>query len=265
MFTSSICQFDNGLHCPERCGLCKRNFNRGRLASRIGINLKVAREMHSFNRARFRRRFADAIGISDAQLEVNIRAGSTIIEMEAVTVGGTMSEAEVIVSDIESTFTDMETSSVILEETLLSPITTRIINPPPASPPVAPPSAPPPPPTPATPATPPPTPVATPGAPSMPTPTTSNSPPPPKSDGESTQVPALAVVIASIAGAIILVIIALIVCFWLPNSGGDKSGNMPYEFVPRQPGPVAAPVVVNVGMSVRSGRSGRSGVDTKQL
>ena len=237
MFTSSICQFDNGLHCPERCGLCKRNFNRGRLAVRIGLSLKIARTIYTFDRAQFRRRFADAIGISDAQLQVNIRAGSTIIEMEAVTVGGTMSEAATIVSDIESTFTDMETSSVILEETLLSPVTTSILNPPPTGPPSVPPSAPPPLPLPMLPP-----PVATPTPPST-SPPTPPSTSPPKSDDESTRVPVLAVVIASIAGAVILIIVMLVVCFWLPNSG--KGSQLPYQAVSRQ----AGAVVVNVGMS----------------
>lgn len=155
-FTSSVCQIDDGVHCPERCGLCRRTFARGPRAVTVSVQMRVAQSIDTFAPMRFRRRVADSLGISENQIETTLSHGSTIVDMSIVTASGSLGAATQLQEAIMNTFTDASVATTLLGVPVTSVAAASLSVAPPAAPPVAPPQPPPPEPPHAPPSLPPP-------------------------------------------------------------------------------------------------------------
>jgi hypothetical protein len=211
-FSDAICNFDNGIHCPERCGKCRRAFASADRSHFVTLQLVLGLSIESVDQNTLKQRLADLLQISIAQIEFALSVGSTIVDATIVTVDGTASSAAVLVSRIETQLPSTEAATTALGVTVAStPVTGSS-----SSGPAAPPSSPPP-------RIPPRGPPAPPDAPGVSTPP--HPPPPPPVEDESS-IPTIAIIIGSAAGALLLLVIAL-VFFCLPNTATrDKYGRV---------------------------------------
>ena len=132
----------------------------------------------------FRQRFADAVAISVNQIELEVRAGSTIVEMKIATLSGSDAAANTLNTKIMTTLADPDQAAATLGVPVLS-LASGVQAASPASPPLGPQPRPPPP-----------------------------SPPPAKAEDNT---PLVAIVIASISGALVLAVVAF-VCFFMPRN-----------------------------------------------
>jgi hypothetical protein len=190
-FGQAVCAMDNGIHCPERCGLCKRAFADPDESTTVSVQVAVDQTVDGFHPMPFRQKFADAMAISVNAIEMQVSAGSTIVDMTIATVEGTADAAQALQTKVAATLSDPSTAGSVLGVPVLSVASSVVAQapytpPPPPSPPPPPPSPPRPPP-----------------------------PPPPASDDDNSWL--YAIIIASVAGALIVALVGF-VCFCTPKT-----------------------------------------------
>lgn len=191
-FGQSVCAMDGGFHCPERCGLCKRAFADPTESTTVGVQVGVDQTVDEFQPMPFRQKFADAMAISVNAIEIQVSAGSTIVDMTIATVEGTADAAQALQTKVAATLSDPSTAGNVLGVPVTS-IASTVLAQSPYGPPPSPP-LPSPPPLPRPPPSPP-------------------RPPPPESDDNSGL---FGIILSSVAGALILALVAF-VCFCMPR------------------------------------------------
>ena len=202
-----MCAFDNGIHCPERCGLCRRAFADPERSTTVAVQVAVDQPVHEFEPMQFRQKFADAVAISVNSIQMELSAGSTIVDMTLSTVSGSDADAQSLNAKIASTFPDASSAASTLGVPVLS-LTSNVA----AASPVAPPSppspepSPPPIPSPPKPSTPPPSPV----------------PSPSSTDDGNSQL--FAIALASVVGALVLAVVVFVCCCMRSEPKPQQSG-----------------------------------------
>jgi len=157
-FGDAVCAFDSGIHCPERCGLCKRRFATSDQSASVHVHVYVDQKIHTFKPMQFRQKFADAVAISVNSVEMTLTAGSTIADLKIATISGSYSDANALNARIASRIPDAASASTTLGVPVLS-ITSTVVQASPSAPPsqkMPPPLSPPLPPLPSPPLTSPP-------------------------------------------------------------------------------------------------------------
>jgi len=217
-FGDAVCAFDNGIHCPERCEKCQRVFSDPERSTSVKVQIAVDQPIHEFRPMPFRQRFADAVAISVNAIEIELSAGSTIVDMKLSTVSGSDADAQTLGTRVAQTFPDSASAGTTLGVPVLS-LTSTVA----AASPVAPPA--------------PPAPTPSPDAPPSPAaPSPDASPPPPSpassdDDGNSTL---FVIILASVAGALVLAVVVFVGCC-MP---GSNESQKPYSR------PTAPPAVI---------------------
>lgn len=186
-FGDAVCAFDDGIHCPERCGLCQRAFSDPERSTTVAVQVAVDQPIHEFQPLPFRQKFADAVAISVNAIEIKLSAGSTVVDMTLSTVSGSDADAQALSAKVTTAFPDASSAAATLGVPVLE-LTSAVV----AASPTAPPSPPPPPSPPQTP-----------------------PPPPPSSGDDNSQL--FVIILASTVGGLVLSVVAF-VCFCMPRS-----------------------------------------------
>ena len=139
-----VCAFDNGAHCPERCGLCQRRFADPKRSTTVNVQMTIDQQIDLFDPMPFRRKFAEALDISEAQIGIALSAGSTVVDMSIKTMSGTASAALALDTKIANTFSNPSVAQTVLGVPVLS-FTASVASATPAPPPGVPNPSPPPP------------------------------------------------------------------------------------------------------------------------
>lgn len=154
-FNQATCVYDNGIYCPERCGVCTEAMADSETSTIVQWSTKIATEVHLFDRTAYRTRLGSALQISRNRITLRVQAGSVEVTSIIVTTGGSQTEADTLAASISNTFTDSSTASTLLgvPVTFVDVPTTISVSPllppfPPLPPSKPPPSHPPPPSTP---------------------------------------------------------------------------------------------------------------------
>ena len=106
--------YDNGIHCPERCGLCERSFANPETSTTVQVQVSVDQPIHEFQPTPFRQAFADSLAISVNSIRLVLSAGSTVVDMQISTVGGTPEEASTLHSRVGSVFASPSAASSVM-------------------------------------------------------------------------------------------------------------------------------------------------------
>ena len=139
MLTSAVCADDGPEKCPERCGLCRREFAPRRRSARVRVSMRVGQPVDQFEPMPFRQNFADQLEISVNQIEMALSVGSTVVDMSIVTINGTIEAARSLEDSILTSFSDPTAAAEILGVPLLGGAITGVDVAPPAPPPEIPP------------------------------------------------------------------------------------------------------------------------------
>ena len=144
-WSTLVCALDGGIRCPERCGICKRVIRDNPITnSFIKIKFVFNTEIQKFDRPVFRRRIAESLQISEAQVKETLAAGSTIVEVHTFTVEGTASAAVELGNTFNQVFKDISDTVELLGHVATEmSATLSIPEPSPPTPPETPPPVPP--------------------------------------------------------------------------------------------------------------------------
>ena len=208
-FTQQVCNFDEGVHCPERCGVCMRVFS-NRVTNIVRVSVRIEQDVHTFDPAAFRGVFADAVAVSSKSFQMRISTGSTVVELDISTVSGTPSAAYELNKNVLGSLPSPAAATAALNVPVLS-VESSVVWDAPTLPPQPPPPSPP---------------------PSHPPPPGTPQPPPPSSPETANHGSIIAIVVASISGALILAVVVF-VCFCRP----PKNTN-PKEFTVKDQRPI---------------------------
>ena len=114
-FDDSVCGFDNGLYCPEKCGVCTRSYpTNENTASVVKWRLRISTPIYQFDRGLFRRSLARTLSVSPAQVSLSVSAGSTVVEVTIATPSGDEAAAAAIAGIINSQLGDPTNAASLL-------------------------------------------------------------------------------------------------------------------------------------------------------
>ena len=178
-FGQQVCVFDGGIHCPERCGLCARAFASFDRSTTVHVLVSVDEKIHEFEPTPFRQKFADALTISAASVDIELYEGSTNVDMRIATMEGTPAAADALYQKVQKVMPDSAAAEAILAVPVLK-VSYEVVTASPAPPPSQP-------------------------APPRPPP----SPPPYLSEDNDTQL--ITILVSSVVGGLILSVIAFVV------------------------------------------------------
>jgi len=195
-FGQQVCVFDGGVHCPERCGLCKRRFADPETSATVQVAVDVDQPIHEFQPVSFRLAFANAVAISSNSIQMTLSAGSTVVDMKIATVSGAPDAAAALNTKVNTVLSNPSSASSALNVPVLS-VTSTVVSAPPSHPPYSPPLHPP-------------------SASPLPPPHLGAPPPPPPKEEGGGGVSVVAIIIASVTGALIVAVV-LFVCFCMPK------------------------------------------------
>lgn len=204
-FSDRICEFDRGIHCPERCGKCRRSFSTASRSNFVTLQLVLDLSINEVDQNTLKQRLADVLQISAAQIEFALFGGSTIVDAVIVTVDGTLASATELQATVSAQLPDASSVTTKLGVPVTSAPVVGTGSSGPATPPTLPPALPPP---------------TSPPHPETPPPKHSPPPVPPRPPpitSDDSSIPNVAIVIGSAAGAL-LIIVVLLVVFCLPNT-----------------------------------------------
>ena len=155
LFSQLVCQYDAGVHCPERCRRCTRAFPNLLESYVVQIVFSIDSAIEDFDTDTFNVRLADTLGVSAAPIVTLLRIGSIFAETTIPTMAGTYDAASTLAQSASAAFADQTSTSTKLEVGVLSTPEIRIVaprssssspSPSPSSPPLSPSPSPQPPP-----------------------------------------------------------------------------------------------------------------------
>ena len=232
-FATQICDFDGGVHCPERCGLCRRQFADPSSSFSMRLVFVVDIAIEAFDVDAFSQKLADALAISAHQIATRLSTGSVVVETTIATVSGTEEDAVSLAATATQTFPSASAATATLGVPVSSaPVASSVAaNPSPPPSPPAPPAPPPPSPTPTPP-------------PPTPSPDDAGS-----EDGEDGGVP----MVATVVGVAVAGLVLVVVFFACTNRPNDDNRLPPYGFPPGSYAPVVVYASSAVGFVGRTG------------
>lgn len=128
-FNVAVCTFDGGIYCPEVCGVCAITFPAPESSVTVSWTVSVAAEMHTFDQLAFKRKLAQALGISASQITLHLTAGSLQVESVLVTETGDATAASQLQQRVATAFVSPSQASTLLAvpvQTLTIPTTVSI-------------------------------------------------------------------------------------------------------------------------------------------
>lgn len=210
---STVCEFDGGVHCPERCGKCRRVFSNPQTSATVDVEFVVDQSVEAFEPMPVRERFADAIAVSVNAIEMELSAGSTVVNMKISTVEGTEAAAQAVQTRIGAAFSSPTAVTEVLQVPVLS-FSSQVAPAPPHAPPPSP-SAPP----------------HIPSPPSSPPPSPPPSPSPTVVAEDNSML--LFIVFSSVTGA--LIVAAILYCVLCLGDDDEKRRRRRYAYRPQPP------------------------------
>ena len=213
LFSSSMCELDERVRCPEKCGRCNRIFLTDTATnSYVKIEFVFSTPIEKFDRPVFRQRFASSLEISEFSIDERIAQGSSKVNVDIFSIDGSAFAAASIGNKFNEIFTKLsDTDDILGHEATEMSIELMIPEPSPPPPPRSPPRSPPLVP----PTTPPLSPPLSPPLPPLPT-----LPPGTEDDDSNT-----GAVVGAVAGSIVFVVFVTIVahCATTRKGGGENA------------------------------------------
>jgi hypothetical protein len=109
------------VHCPERCGLCRRTFANPASSHSVSARFVVSFAIELLDVDAFKQNLADSLGISAAQIKIELSIGifdyvqqAAVVDATLATVSGTQQAAVALASSVSQAFPDASSASATL-------------------------------------------------------------------------------------------------------------------------------------------------------
>ncbi len=123
-FDPAVCTFDNGIYCPNRCGVCAVTV--APQAPVLQLPMLIAGDVAQFDRVGFRDKMARSLRISPDQVTVAVTPGSVLAVSTISTTSGSAEELAALEASATATFSSAAAASELLgvQVETVQPVTT---------------------------------------------------------------------------------------------------------------------------------------------
>ena len=111
-FDPAVCTFDNGIYCPNRCGVCAVTV--APQAPVLQLPMLIAGDVAQFDRVGFRDKMARSLRISPDQVTVAVTPGSVLAVSTISTTSGSAEELAALEASATATFSSAAAASELL-------------------------------------------------------------------------------------------------------------------------------------------------------
>lgn len=113
-FVPDICEYDDGIYCPERCGVCRIEYADPARNHAAQIDVIADAAIETINIPDVKQRLADALGISAARISIALSGASVRVLITIATVEGSPVAAEETAEAARKILETKEAASTVL-------------------------------------------------------------------------------------------------------------------------------------------------------